>query len=346
MSISIVQAQTSIKGINSQLSLLSSSSLIELYEIDFTNIALDLNITLNDNEKIFKFHNHVKLFNTSIYFQGREYVAAPITAQGFEISAKGTLPIPTLGISTNEEGIPYLALFKNNINKLGDIIGAKVTRIRTCVKYLDAINFPPGEFPDGFTNDNMGLFAPDIFYIDRKKNENKLSLEFELGSILDVEGVLLPARPVLANRCPHQYRGEGCNYEYNSRRSNIHGNAVLPFAAPVIATELDESIQAILGNAVVIRQPEAYDPVKLPLYVPGSCVFITKNGINYYYICKISGPPLGPPNLTYWLADSCSRLCTGCRLRYGNSGAVQVGQSGLVQGQLPFGGFLGADRVQ
>lgn len=346
MPITTTDAKSAFKKITSEASLLSPSSLVVLFEIDIEQIALDQGISVEQNAKIFRFHNNVKLINTSIKFKGNSYIVAPINAEGFEITSKGTLPTPKLSLTVGEEGIPIMNIFKSNLSKLGDFVGAKVTRIRTFAKYLDIENWPQGDIPEGFSPDSKAEFPRDIYYIERKSSENKFGIEFELGSILDVEGVKLPGRLVFANRCAWQYRGEGCCYEYFSRRNDdIHGSATLPFAAPPIATDRDEKIQDIIGAANKIKAPVEYKSAHLPLYKIGHSVYITKSGRNYYFVAKVNAPPVGPPNSNYWIAEQCSKLKQGCRLRWGTAGSVDVGSTGLVKGRLPFGGFPAADKV-
>ncbi|MEK6879970.1 MAG: phage minor tail protein L, partial [Nanoarchaeota archaeon] len=287
-----------------------------------------------------RFHNNVKLLDTPITWKGNQYVAAPVQAIGFEMNGRGTLPTPKLAISVNPEGIPALALLKQQLSQLDDLIGAKVTRIRTYAENLDPINFLG-------TNINYSTYDPtieppelprDIYYIDRKSAENKTIIEFELASILDVEGVKLPNRMVLANRCTATYRCEGCLYEYKVRfNEEIHGDAVasnLPDEAPPMANDKDELITEIINAPIV--NPVPFDNNNLRLYLKGASVYITKNGVPYYFVAKTPFPKIGPPDLRYWIADQCSKSIKGCKIRWKDEGA----------GTLPFVAFPGTDRIR
>lgn len=333
MPITKLQAQTSAKRIISESTSLSPANVVTLFEIELNTIANDRGIFLSENSKFFRFHNNIKLFSTSIFFQGKEYYAIPILASGFEFSSRGTLPVPKLSLSVNEEGELILALLKDSIRKLGDLIGAKVTRKRTFSKYLDAVNFPNNTAPEGFSPDSNAEFTPEIYYIDRKSNETKSVIEFELASILDVENIQLPGRMVFGERCVWHYRGEGCLYEYAVRRdTDIHGStSSLPIHAPPVANYQDELIEDII-SPTKISDPELYQSGKT--YAKGSAVFITKTGRNYYFIAKVEGVTASPPNLNYWEPDECSKTIRGCRLRWANLG----------NGFLPFGGFPGVNR--
>ena len=94
-------------------------------------------------------------------------------------------------------------MFQVNLITTGnDLGGAKVVRIRTLKKYLDgeAGADPHAKFPD------------EIWYVDRKSNENRCVVEFELASKFDLVGVVLPRRQIIANVCQWKYRGAECGY--------------------------------------------------------------------------------------------------------------------------------------
>lgn len=164
---------------------------VELFVLDATNLGAGL----------FYFHAGVNELNSNIVWQSNEYVALPITASGFEYNGS-KLPRPKLQLA-NVQG-----LFSALVKQYNDLVGCKIIRKRTAVKYLDAVNFSAGN-----PNANPSECLPDeIFYIVQKTAENKITIEFELGSALDLQGVLLPRRQVIATVCPFKYRGEECGY--------------------------------------------------------------------------------------------------------------------------------------
>ena len=234
------QARKSIKSLMYEATNLTPSSLIELFEIDMTTATkgiqsslvddgsqVGINFSTDSSEKdILRFHNNIKVFNSLIIWQGKTYFPAPIQAEGFDISSRGTLPTPVLRMTAQkEEGIQALSILRRAIHKYGDIVGAKVTRIRTFAKYLDQANFSSisqidgkqgiyeSNFPDQYEPDPYAEFPRDIFYIERKSNENKINLEYELSALIDVEGIKLPRRVILSKKCGFTYRGCGCFYE-------------------------------------------------------------------------------------------------------------------------------------
>lgn len=338
MPLTTTQAQTALKAVNFQLNSLNPDTLITLFEIDATDLASDAGLADNDST-IFRFHNNMKLNGTSIWWGADpnpyEYVAAPVFAEGFEVTGRGTLPTPKLAISVQADGINLLGVLKNRIRQLGDLVGAKVTRIRTFAAYLNSRNFLPANAPDGFTPDSTRELPRDVYYIDRKSAESKSAIEWELASVLDVEGIRLPLRRVLSKSCQFDYRGEGCNYEFDSRRdSDIHNSAAfLPLSAPPVATVNDELIATLISpNQMVDLGAWSSDKN----YHIGHYIYREKNGIKRYFTCKVAHKNQPPPNRDYWYADVCSKSCVGCRLRWKNIG----------QGHLPFGGFPSANRTK
>ena len=95
------------------------------------------------------------------------YSAVPIEVDGFEVTTKGTLPRPTMKIANADGAISALLLSYNPLQ-------AEVRRIRTCKKFLDAVNFESGTNP---TADPTAVFngGYESWYIDRVSAENPQS---------------------------------------------------------------------------------------------------------------------------------------------------------------------------
>lgn len=346
ITISKAQSRQSTLNRNIEILSLTPSTLITLWEID-TGVTMD-EIGLKDSpnyDYIFRFHNSSKLGNTSVYWRSKEYYPLPIQAEGFEYVSKGSPQAPKLTLAINED-IPLddpkrvaLALLKSRLKQLNDLAGVKITRRRVFAKYIDGFNFENISKEDlagqGFAPDPNMQFDPDIYYIDRKSLENKSVIEFELGSIIDVEGVKLPGRAVYAKRCPFAYRGFGCLYEYRSNRvSFIHGTSAestLPPSAPPVANSKNEKIQDILGPATKITYVGIY--IKEDVYQKGHAVHIQKDGIKYYFVSSINDNKTSPPNPLFWITDECAKDINGCRLRWADLL--------LHDGSLSFGGFPG-----
>ena len=187
---------TGISAVYEDLSVLEPNAIIELFQ-------LHLDATLHGTGDIFYFHNGVNAAVTgNVVWNGQSYVRLPLEATGFDYSSSGSLPRPKLAVSNIGSSITALLLQVNLITTGNDLGGAKVVRIRTLKKYLDgaAGADPHAKFPD------------EIWYVDRKSNENRAVVEFELASKFDLVGVMLPRRQIIANVCQWVYRGGECGY--------------------------------------------------------------------------------------------------------------------------------------
>lgn len=405
--ITSAQARASIKSLQFELSNLTPSSLVTLFEIDISDILkansavsltseaikkggnIGIGTTTDSNtsgavDNTLRFHNNIKVFNSEIQWQGKRYYPAPIDATGFENSSKGTLPTPILSISSqSKEGMEQLSLLKYQLLKFGDIIGAKVTRHRTFAKYLDWSNFEfnpdtaklspnAQELPQGYEPDPNAELPLDIYYIERKTAENKSTIQYQLSSILDLEGTKIPRRTIIADKCNWQYRGPGCWYQH-AYSTELEKNKIpilqkadltkkdftLPARAPAVASDKDEKIYTAL-DIPLQAVGESHDkgpwqrefkgqPNRAHAYEKGDYVYIEKDKIKYYYVAKENLPKdinekNPPPNPTYWMADQCSKSLNGCRLRWGADATVSKGGCPISTG-LPFGGFPAARKV-
>jgi len=137
-----------------------------------------------------------------ILWAGQAYTRFPIEAAGFEKTGQGKPPRPTLRVA-NILGIVGAAAID-----MQDLVGARVTRTRTFVKYLDSANFAGGN-PQADPNQFLDR---EIWIVDRKAQENKVMVEWELSTAYDVAGVKLPRRQYIQNLCPWPYRGPDCGY--------------------------------------------------------------------------------------------------------------------------------------
>ena len=68
----------------------------------------------------------------------------------------------------------------------GNDLLAKVTRIRTLSRFLDAANFDNDTNPYGTPDPtSTGEMPREVYYVDRKVSENRDLVEFELASVFD-----------------------------------------------------------------------------------------------------------------------------------------------------------------
>lgn len=177
----------------SDIQKLEVSAVVDMFEVD---------LTASSPGTYLRFHSGKNGLLQNIVWQGLTYFAYPVEVDGFELVGSGTIPRPTITLA-NTTGLITASM--NNYK----ILGAKVTRRRTLVKYLDAVNFPNGVNPSAAPDQH---FPDEIWYVDRKVKENKIAVTFELAAPWDVQGVKLPRRQCVANTCTWKYRGPECGY--------------------------------------------------------------------------------------------------------------------------------------
>lgn len=205
----------------SDLQAVAPSAIIELFE-------LALNATLHGSSDIWRFHNGSNTNgNGAIVWNGQTYMRYPIDCEGFEYTGKGTLPQPKLRIANLMGTITALLLAANTTTPGNDLIGAKLTRIRTLGKYLDAVNFPGGVNP---TADPTIQFPQEIFYVSQKSAETRDVVEFTCSASFDLQNVNAPKRQCISNICQWVYRGTECGYSeaaYYDANDNPVANVAL-----------------------------------------------------------------------------------------------------------------------
>lgn len=179
--------------IASDVQKLQPGSIVDLFEVDMVEVG----------GGVLRFHPGKNEVISDIVWGGVQYVAFPITVEGFEATGNGKVPRPTLRVAN------VAGLISASLRDFEDLIGCKVIRIRTLSKYLDAVNFPGSVNPSA---DHTQEFPREVWFIDRKAAETPTIVEFELAASWDVQGVLLPRRQAIANTCVWVYRGEDCGY--------------------------------------------------------------------------------------------------------------------------------------
>ena len=178
--------QNSQTAVATELQKLAPDAIIELFVLDLTSLGGGL----------FYFHAGTNALTQPIIWQGQTYQPLPIMLEGFAYDGQGALPRPKLKIANVTK---IVSAFLANYD---DLVGARVIRKRTFARFLD-----------GQPAANASIQLPDeTWFIDKKATENRLLVEWELASPFDTEGVMLPARIVIAGTCTWRYRQEGCGY--------------------------------------------------------------------------------------------------------------------------------------
>lgn len=177
---------------NADLQGLSGDAIVDLWRVDMQSI----NPGVDPAQRFFRFVNYVVANGQNVFYGGEEYLPIPYRADGFETKTDGVPPNPKLTVGNI--GLEWTAL----VNAWDDMIGARITRRRVLARHLDS-----GSNPDGNAH-----WPDELWNIQQKTAENKITVEFQLSTAFDLDGVLLPRRRALRYTCPWVYRSADCGY--------------------------------------------------------------------------------------------------------------------------------------
>lgn len=267
------------------------STLMSLFVLDGTNIGM---------EAPFEFLDGTSTSYTPVIFGGVSYIPFPIQAKGFAADGTGKIPRPTL-VASNINGFVSNLLLQNQ-----NLIGARVIRRRVWARFLDNINWPNGN-PYG-TPDPTAAYPDETWYVNRKITENQQTVEWELGSLFEVDGVKLPRRQVNANICGFKYRDP-----------NTCGYSGVPIA--------DRNGMLFVGGTgtygLTLNSRGTYSATAT--YNAGDYATIYSTlpqfiNLPIVYVCVVNGTtgnansPLN--NNSAWVQDACPKSIAGCKLRF------------------------------
>ena len=142
------------------------------------------------------FCNWIQTDGETVRFGGNVYSPLPYKAEGFQIRNEGVPPNPSITIANI--GLEITSL----INSYDDLLGCRLIRRRVLARHLD----------NGSDPDLDSRWPDEVWFIQRKAAESKLTVTFELSTPFDLDGVTLPRRRALRYACPWVYRGEECGY--------------------------------------------------------------------------------------------------------------------------------------
>ena len=179
---------------------LEQGALIELWDIDLRHITPTNGS--NTAGELYRFHNGLNQGRTNIWWQGNEYQAYPIKADGFEISGQGPSNRPTLTVSN------LYGLVTGIVAHFGQGVGAKVTRRLVYAEHLDAKNFPGGVNPSADPNQEV----PSYYIIEQLKSLDDQQATFELASPAETDNAKIPLLMITSDTCIWQYRSAQCGY--------------------------------------------------------------------------------------------------------------------------------------
>jgi len=121
------------------------------------------------------------------------------------------MPRPKVRIANVDATITTVLLEISQFSLSADLAGARVERIRTLARFLDAENFEGNVNPFG-ASDPSAIMPKEVYFVDRKSAETNTIVEFDLVSALDLAGVSAPKRQTINNICQWRYRSAECSY--------------------------------------------------------------------------------------------------------------------------------------
>ncbi len=140
------------------------------------------------------------------------YSSLPVKAEGFKFG-RGQLPRPTLTFSNVLSVFTNILAAVNSVsgsitsgslnNGLinNDLTGARVIRKRTLEKFLPTSNYTTVPTYNAF-DATYPEFPQEIYFIDRKSQENREVVQFELAANFDLAGVKAPRRLITRDQFP------------------------------------------------------------------------------------------------------------------------------------------------
>ena len=152
----------------SDIQKVNPSSIIELFKLELKE---GLNYETGNPDNVtttYRFHAGSNLDAYGyIFWNGEEYFRFPVEASGFAFQ-RGQLPRPTITVSNMGTPSMSAVLLASNTFTAGNYLtGAKVTRIRTMARFLDANNFANNTNPFG-TPDPTKALEQHEFEINKK----------------------------------------------------------------------------------------------------------------------------------------------------------------------------------
>lgn len=183
---------------------LTSDAAIDLYTIDIgtstteNNWAGPINM-VPANQSNGKSVSYANVASESSPTSVIEFRPFHLSVSGFEISGSNKLPQPKVTFSN------MVGDFTDLSADFDDLVGFRLIRVRTYARFLHSID---GVSQSGYNS--SAHFHPDIWYFNRKMEENNQYCVYELASVFDVEGIRFPKRRMYSNYCPFVYKGPDC----------------------------------------------------------------------------------------------------------------------------------------
>jgi lambda family phage minor tail protein L len=283
---------------------LQPTAIVELFLLYFNSV---------DKENVFIAFHGGSVFSENIKWQGVEYLPIPVESEGFEVNANGQMPRPKIRISNKDYFVTDL-LINNN-----DLQFAKLIRKRTFVKHLDDENFDGGN-PWGQA-DATAEISNDTFVIGQKTAENKVFVELELTSPLDLDNFDVNNRLILSRYCSWYYRGNGCNYqgppvETEDGRKLNYKSGIQWYSGMV---QWNTGINFEVGDIAYIdnKKIRVFDPQDSNKYDYAKIMYVCQKD----HTSSFKRQPDVDQN--FWLRDGCNKKLDGCKKRFQSTSKAQ-----------------------
>lgn len=180
--------------------LLNAGAIYYFFELDLTNwgIADPLRFHTNGVVETLDEVNNRFIPNPDMTYKGQVYTYAHIDISGLQISNDGKVNTPTLTVMNEIRGqrgaVSALCMLYNNL------VGARLNFYMTS---------------ESAYNSGVVQEERQVWYVDRKSDDNHINVAFELTSPLDFKRQQIPTR-LVSDVCywamRGEYRGESCGY--------------------------------------------------------------------------------------------------------------------------------------
>jgi phage-related protein len=201
-----------------------------------------------------------------------------------------------------------------------DLQHARIVRKRTFAKFLDDDNFDGGN-PWGEA-DSSAEISNDTYIVAQKTAENKLFVELELTTALDVDGAHLNNRVILSNYCSFHYRGHGCRYEgaelfdKDNNKLNVSNTSLINYLIQ------DQYNLLEWANGTFYKVGDMVWSVNRRVNLTENYLKKTAKFQETYYVCSKNHTanqntaPWSSSGPVYWKKDECSKNISACKKRF------------------------------
>ena len=297
-----------------------ANSLLDLEPTAILDLFLVYPDYSNKQDEVFAIHNG-SVFKKGVVWQGRTYMPIGLEMDGFESNADGRINRPKIKISNKDYFVTSL------LKKFDNFQSARILQKRTFVKYLDDENFDGGN-PFGQPNKNAEISSQQ-YIVAQKTQENKIFVEFELTSPLDLDNFQLNSRRIMGKYCYWKYRGVGCQYQgtpiqkenganFSDKNGDpllINTNALDNFIYGDPKDEYSNDKQYNAGDIVFIQGQKPSETNDNADGIGGS--------VYNYYIARADVVGLRPDeNLNFWEKDGCNKKLSSCKLHFPRDGVI------------------------